>query len=118
MVEILQQYDKESIIGLPTYWKVSNLGVVQYCHNYDTSWLATIRQKALELKSELAHNMHKDHTYIRGAQKYIPEILELHHDPQHLAQLEELAQTPLEPTLSYICDYFQFDLYESNRWCN
>lgn len=97
MVEILQQYDKESIIGLPTFWKVSNLGVVQYRHHYDASWLSTIRKKALELKSELAHNMHKNHTYIRGAQKYIPEILELHHDPQHLAQLEELAQTPLEP---------------------
>ena len=96
-MEILQEYDRESIIGSPTYWKVSDLGIIQYRHNYDSSLLATIREKALELKSQLAHNMHKNHTYIRGAQDYIPEILELHHDPHRIAKLEELAQTPLEP---------------------
>lgn len=96
-MKIIQKYDLESIIGLPTYWKVSNLGIVKYHHDYDSSLLETIRKKAKDLKNQLAHNMHKNHTYIRGAQKYIPEILELHHNPQRLAQLEELAQTPLEP---------------------
>ncbi|NER78225.1 MAG: hypothetical protein F6K42_01350 [Leptolyngbya sp. SIO1D8] len=96
-MEILQKYDRESVIGSPTYWKISNLGIVKYCHDYDSSLLAVIKQKALDLKSQFAHNMHKNHTYIRGAQKYIPEILELHHDPQRLAQLEALAGTSLEP---------------------
>lgn len=97
MMEILKRYDRESLIGVPTYWKVSNLGVVQYRHNYEPSLLATIREKALALKGQLAHNMHKNHTYIRGAQSYIPEILELHYDSRRIARLEELAQTPLEP---------------------
>ena len=97
MMDILQEYNLESIIGLPTYWKVSNLGIVQYRHDYDRSLLETIGEKALQLKNELAHNVHKNHTYIRGAQSYIPEILELHHDRNRIAKLEELAQTPLEP---------------------
>ena len=94
---IRQSISREAIIGHETSWKVSNLGAVQFQHDYDPEILACIGQKALALKRERAHQKHLDLTFITGADRYIPEIGELIRDKDRLERLSDYAGTTLEP---------------------
>ena len=105
------QYDipRDAIIGNPTHWKVSDLGVVQFKHAYDQQLLNRILEKALSLKKEIAIKRHLNLRYIREAQRYIPEINDLIYDAQRLNFLSELAGTELEPyPISVICSIVTF----------
>jgi hypothetical protein len=95
--EILTAISRDEIIGTPTYWRVSNLGVVQAAHGYDRDLMQTILRKALALKEEYALKRHLNLRYIRSAQRLIPEIDELVHDQRRLEKLSTHAGTELEP---------------------
>lgn len=95
--EILTAITRDEIIGAPSYWRISNLGVVQAAHDYDPALLRTILEKACALKEEKALKRHLNLRYIRGAQRYIPEINELIHDGMRLDRLSTYAGTELEP---------------------
>ena len=82
--EILFSMDRDAIIGAPSHHQVSNLGVVQFRHDYDPALLATIARKAAALKAALAEKRHLNLNFIRGAHRHIPEILELVHWPGRL----------------------------------
>ena len=94
---IRQCISRDAIVGHETAWKVSDLGLVQYKHNYDMDLLERIRQAAIKLKEERAFQKHLDLTFITGADRFIPEIGELLHDPKRLDFISELAGTRLEP---------------------
>lgn len=87
---------RTEMIG-PSYWKMSEFGLVQFEHGYDAGLLERIRRRAWALKDELAHNRHLDLNYIRGVHRYIPEVLELLHDARRHSRLEAFAGEPLEP---------------------
>lgn len=89
--------DRESIIGAPTHWKISNFGMAQYKHQYDEDLLGKILRKALAIKEEAAVKRHLNLKYIRGAHRYIREISKLHHDRTRLARLSQLVGADLEP---------------------
>lgn len=94
---VRQSITRSAIVGHDTSWKVSNLGAVQFQHNYDPQLLETIKNKALELKEERASQKHLDLTFITGADRFIPEINELIHNKQRLELLSDFAGTKLEP---------------------
>lgn len=96
-LKIRQSITREAIIGHDTSWKISDLGAVQFQHNYDQDLLNEIKKKALELKDERADQKHLDLTFITGADRYIPEINELIHDKRRLERLSDFAGTRLEP---------------------
>ena len=95
-LDIRQSISREAILGYDTSWKVSDLGAIQFKHDYDTDLLDTIKNKALALKRERAHQKHLDLTFITGADRYIPEIGEIIHDTKRLERLSALAGTRLE----------------------
>ena len=95
--DIRQSASREALLGHESTWKVSDLGMVQFRHEYDPQLLETIRCKALDLKEKHAHQKHLDLTFITGADRYIPEIRELIHDQRRLNQLSAFAGTRLEP---------------------
>src|SRR6185295_2995232 len=82
--EITTVLTREEILGAPSYWRISNLGIVQARHEYDRALLQTILAKALALKQDKALKRHLNLRYIRGAQRFIPEINELIHDSLRL----------------------------------
>ena len=90
-------YSRYDLIGSLSHWKISDLGIVQYRHSYDLQLLRVIRDKATALKEQLAAKRHLNLKYIRGAQKFIPEINDLVHATGRLDRLGQLAGTPLEP---------------------
>lgn len=94
---VRQSITREAIVGHDTSWKISDLGAVQFNHNYDQELLNTIKAKALELKAKEAQQKHLDLTFITGADRYIPEINELINDKSRLDRLSEYAGTRLEP---------------------
>lgn len=95
-IEIRNSYSRDDFIGHPTFHKVSDLGLVQFKHTYDRSLLDKITKKAVELKEEHAFNRHLSLRYIRGAQRFIPEINDLIYDAARLGNLSKLAGTELE----------------------
>ena len=95
--EVITALSRDEILGAPSYWRVSNLGVVQARHDYDRGLLQTILAKALALKEDKALKRHLNLRYIRGAQRFIPEINELIHDALRLDRVSTLAGTELEP---------------------
>jgi hypothetical protein len=95
-VDISFKMTRDEIIREPSYTKSSNLGVVQFRHTYDETVLATIAQKAHELRYTMAKKRHLNLTYIRGAHLHIPEIQELVFAPGRLGMLSELAGVELE----------------------
>ncbi len=90
-------YTREEIVGGPTYWKIGDLGAIQFAHQYDQELLSIILRKATELKDSMAIKRHLNLKYIRGAQRYIPEINELIHDRARLERLRRLTDIRLEP---------------------
>ncbi len=94
-MEVIRSYSRDEIVG-PSYWKIADFGVAQFRHNYNPELLNKIASKAMELKSELAHNRHLDLNYIRGVQRYIPEVQSLLEDKERLAKLEHLVGVRLE----------------------
>lgn len=94
--DLLVNHSRDEIIGEPTYTKSSDLGVVQFRHNYPSDIVNYIVEKALELKRTHAEKRHLDLTYIRGAHRLIPEINELVQFDGRLERLSELAGTNLE----------------------
>jgi hypothetical protein len=88
--------ERQEIIRAPSYHQVSNLGVVQFKHEYDEDILARILKRALELKDMNAEKRHLNLKYIRGAHRYIPEIRELVESRGRLERLSHLAGTRLE----------------------
>ncbi len=95
--EIRQSITRDAIVGHPTAWKVSDLGAVQFKHDYDKGLLDQILHEARALKAERAHQKHLNLTFITGADRFIPAIQELIHDPRRLERLSDLAGTKLEP---------------------
>jgi hypothetical protein len=87
---------REQIVGRPSSYQVSDLGVVQAPHGYDPALLQRILERALALKRAHAHKRHLDLNFIRGAHLLIPEILELVHAPGRLERLSAQAGTRLE----------------------
>lgn len=51
-MNIIHHYTREELIG-PSFWKFSDLGMVQFLNNYDQALLDTIRRKAIALKNSL-----------------------------------------------------------------
>jgi len=94
---IRQSISRDAIIGHDTSWKVSNLGALQFQHDYDKELLNVIKEKALKLKEEKAQKKHLDLTFITGADRFIPEIKELVNDKLRLERLSDFAGTKLEP---------------------
>ena len=96
-IEVRQSISRDAIVGHETAWRISDLGAVQFRHNYDPALLNTIKRKALELKNDHASRKHLDLTFITGADRFIPEINELIHDKARLEALSGFAGTKLEP---------------------
>ena len=94
-MEVIRSYSRDEIVG-PSYWKIADFGVAQFRHNYNPELLNKIASKAMKLKSELADNRHLDLNYIRGVQRYIPEVQSLLEDKDRLAKLEQLVGIGLE----------------------
>lgn len=95
--QVLHRLSRTDIIGSPTHRKISELGIVQFRHHYDSDLLDRILRRAVALKAEKAEKRHLDLTYIRGAQRFIPEINDLIYDASRLDRVSALAGTPLEP---------------------
>jgi len=96
-MEVRHAISREAIIGHDTAWKISDLGAIQFEHGYDEELLKTIERKALELKEQYAIQKHLDLTFITGADRYIPEIAELHQNKKRMKRISQLAGTELEP---------------------
>lgn len=94
---IRHSVSREALLGHESAWKVSDLGLVQFKHEYDPQLLETIRRKAIALKEERAFQKHLNLTFITGADRFIPEINELIHDRARLDRLSAFAGTRLEP---------------------
>jgi hypothetical protein len=88
---------RDEIIGHPTYYRVSNLGIKQFKYPYDPQLIARIAGKAKLLKRRYAEKRHLNLSYIRGAHRYIPEILELVNWPNRQRFISDLAEVDLEP---------------------
>ena len=84
-------------MGGPTYWNIGNFGAIQLENNYDPNLLSIILSKAISLKNTLSIKRHLNLKYIRGAQRYIPEIHDLIHDQTRLERLRMLTEVRLEP---------------------
>jgi len=95
-LEIVFSMTRDEIIGEPSYTKSSNLGVVQFRHNYDQQILSHVAQKAQELRYTIAKKRQLNLKYIRGSHLHIPEINELVNAPGRLARLSEIAAVELE----------------------
>lgn len=95
--DIRQSVNREALLGHESAWKVSDLGMVQFRHDYDPALLEIIRRKALALKEKHAHRKHLNLTFITGADRFIPEIKDLIHDEHRLNRLSAFAGTRLEP---------------------
>ncbi len=87
---------RDEIIGQPTYTKVSNLGVLQFRHDYDAQLVELIASKAEALRYTAAEKRHLNLKFIRNAHALIPEILELVNQPGRVDRLSALAETELE----------------------
>jgi hypothetical protein len=96
-LEIRQAISRQAIIGHDTAWKISDLGAVQFKHDYDRDLLNVIREKAVAMKDERALQRHLNLTFITGADRFIPEINELIHDRARIERLSDLAGAKLEP---------------------
>jgi len=96
-IEVRQSISRDAIVGHETAWRISDLGAVQFRHNYDPALLDAIKRKALELKSDHATRKHLDLTFITGADRFIPEIKELINDKRRLDALSGFAGAKLEP---------------------
>jgi len=96
-LRVAEYHTREDIIGAPTYWKVGKFGVIQFEHKYDPELLTLILGKALALKESLAFKRHLNLKFIRGAQRYIPEINDLISDRLRLLHLKELTGVEFEP---------------------
>ncbi|MBW4718610.1 hypothetical protein [Saccharothrix obliqua] len=88
---------RTELLGRPTVWRVSDLGVTQTPHDYPADLLGEILAKAIAIKESAAEKRHLNLRYIRGAHQHIPEVAELVHHPGRLAALSELAGVRLEP---------------------
>lgn len=97
MTEIRLKHSRSDITGYKNYHQVSNLGVVQYRHNYDAGLLEFVLKRALEIKDSHSEIKQLNLNYIRDAASHIPEIRELLYSPDRIALAEELAGTRLEP---------------------
>ena len=95
--DIRQAISRKAIVGHETSWKVSDLGAVQFEHDYDSELLNVIAKKALALKADRAYQKHLDLTFITGADRYIPEINEVINYKHRLERLSDYANTKLEP---------------------
>ncbi|SEF37127.1 hypothetical protein SAMN05421837_112240 [Amycolatopsis pretoriensis] len=87
---------RSDILGRPSFWKVSELGIRQFEHGYPPELLDTILVKALRMRTTAAKT-NLNLKYLRDAHHHIPEVAQLMHDPVRLARLSELAGVPLEP---------------------
>ncbi|MBE1578819.1 hypothetical protein ACFORH_20325 [Amycolatopsis roodepoortensis] len=87
---------RSDILGRPSFWKVSELGVRQFDHGYPEQLLDTILMKAHELR-ESAAKTNLNLRYLRNAHHHIPEVAQLMHDRARLDRLSGLAGVPLEP---------------------
>lgn len=97
MTEIRLRYSRSDITGYKNHHQISDLGIVQYRHNYDSELLKFILKKALEIKKSHSEMRQLNLNYIRDATSHIPEIRELLYSPDRIALAEELAGTRLEP---------------------
>ena len=70
--DLLCAMSREAIIGHDTAWKVSQFGVAQFRHGYDSALLAAIEDAALKLKASHAVHKHLDLTFITGADRSSP----------------------------------------------
>ncbi len=95
--EVSLSVTRDEIIGHPTWHRVSDLGIVQFRHDYDPELLTAIAARAKQLKREKAHKRHLNLNYMRGAHRYIPEITELINWPGRRERASELAGVELEP---------------------
>ena len=94
---IRHSISREAIIGHDTAWKVSDLGAVQFKHDYDEGLLKRIEEAAIAMKEEQAHRKHLNLTFITGADRFISDINDLIHDKARLERLSAFAGTELEP---------------------
>jgi hypothetical protein len=94
--EVAFRITRDELLGEPSYTKSSDLGVIQFAHDYDRDILAAIEAKAQQLRYSVAQKRHLNLKYIRAAHTHIPEINELIHAPGRLAALSELAGVELE----------------------
>ncbi|NEO55209.1 MAG: hypothetical protein F6K54_20290 [Okeania sp. SIO3B5] len=94
-MNIIHHYTREELIG-PSFWKFSDLGMVQFQNNYDQALLDTIRRKAIALKNSLSSPSCLSSSYIREPHKHIIEINELLEDKERIARLESFVGNSLE----------------------
>ncbi|WP_282611067.1 hypothetical protein [Pelagibius sp. Alg239-R121] len=94
--DVIIRNSRDSILGEPTYTKSSDLGVTQFRHPYPRDLVEEICRKAIKLRHTHAEKRHLNLMYIRGAQRYIPEIAELVHFDGRLEMLSDFAGTNLE----------------------
>ena len=97
MVEIAAQHTRSEITGYPNYHQVSDLGVVQFRHEYDEDLLAFILKRALRIKKTYAEMRQLNLNDIRDAASHIPEINDLLYAPNWMQVAEELSGVRLEP---------------------
>jgi len=97
MTEIRLKHSRSDITGYRNHHQVSDLGIVQYRHDYDAELLEFILKRAVEIKNSHCEMRQLNLNYIRDAAFHIPEIRELLHCPDRIARAEELAGTRLEP---------------------
>ncbi len=96
-MELESYVDRDSLLGKPTHWKVSDLGVAQLRHDYPVELLDAIYARALELKASVSAKRHLNLRFIRAAHEEIPEIKDLIHWPGRLERLGRIAGTAVEP---------------------
>ena len=97
MIDIRAKHLRSEITGYNNFHQVSDLGVVQFRHNYDEPLLKQILNKAIEIKETHSEKRQLNLNYIRDAATHIPEINELLYCNDRLAIAEELAGVKLEP---------------------
>ena len=95
--EIVAHYTRSEITGYPNFHQISNLGVVQFRHEYDEDLLAHILKRALEIKESHAEMRQLNLNYIRDAAFHIPEINELLYSQDRMRTAEQLSRVRLEP---------------------
>ncbi len=98
---------REEIIGCPSHYQVSDLGVAQFRNDYDPELLQSIAEKALSIKVAAAEKRHLNLNYIRAAHTHIPEIMELVSLDSRLDRLSSLAGVRLEnyPHVHHLFDH-------------
>lgn len=97
MRQIIAQYARSEITGYPNFHQVSDLGVVQFRHEYDQDLLAHILTRAMEIKKTHAEKRQLNFNYIRDAASHIPEINDLLHSPERMGVAQELSGVRLVP---------------------